>query len=407
MTALTFDPDLVLPSMPKPGVNGHSKPGKTNQPVDRALLDLYQDLWEADVDQPDELARLVFLLAEYRIKIPNALLRYIPLGRDLAKAHQGPGSIASLTEIAPLYRQGRTYGQGSRQEVCDILFRLVSPKMSSLHPQDQIIIYKAIDSISQNGDTTITSYGEIDFGTEYEHTEIEKFESGFRPIDLVTRGLYQSLVIMMGNPGTGKTSIMLTFMEELIRSGHECWFFENEIPLQLMMARSAPIRERLGQVEGSKLFCGPYDIVSIGEMVRANPNPNRIIFFDSPDVYSGVSTGERRFDMEEAYKLLIQLKMDVKMVVVASQPRRADSTLSMKSVAESWAKAWYCDIMLGIEKNGFNSLRMSVLKNRFGPNLRNVYFQYDYANLSWFLADDGQADWDDIPGQITEEEKDY
>jgi hypothetical protein len=215
------------------------------------------------------------------------------------------------------------------------------------------------------------------------------------PLDIVTGGLYQSLLVMMGAPGTGKTSMMLTMMEALIEQNacEEVWFFQNEIPFRMMEGRLSHIRQRITFRPGDRVTCGPYSSDKIVAEVLANPNPNRIIFFDSPDVQFSSPTGERRFDLERSYQQLILIKPKTKMIIIPSQPRRNDTNLSLQSPAESWAKAWYADIMIGLQRAGTDQVLMKVVKNRFGPNLGSLHFHYDYSDLSYTLPEGIGSEW--------------
>src|SRR6185369_13476416 len=109
---------------------------------------------------------------------------------------------------------------------------------------------------------------------------------------------------------------------------------------------------------------------------------------DSPDVMAGGTLEGRRFALEEIYRDLIRLKQHCKHVFVASQARRQDRTLSQESVAEAWAKAFYVDIIITMNRMGrgtgqWSRVRSSVGKNRFGPPDRELNFSFNYADLSW------------------------
>ncbi|MCB1041200.1 MAG: hypothetical protein KDA94_16945, partial [Acidimicrobiales bacterium] len=93
-----------------------------------------------------------------------------------------------------------------------------------------------------------------------------------------------------------------------------------------------------------------------------------------------------------AYQYLIGAKPNNLMVVVPSQPRRSDGALSMRSVAESWAKAWYADIMIALMSAGRGSILAQTVKNRFGKNNEKMFFDYDPVDCSWGV---GAQDWED------------
>ena len=122
-----------------------------------------------------------------------------------------------------------------------------------------------------------------------------------------------------------------------------------------------------------------------------------MLFRSSPDVMAGGSGESKRFALEDIYMGLIRLKSLTKGIFVTSWPRRKDTTITMESVSEAWAKAWYSDIMIGWTKlgrspnSGMNNVRLNVPKNRFGPSDNSVVFQYNYANLLWELTEGARS----------------
>lgn len=382
-----FKPTTVVPSK-KPSAKSQSS--KANIQKDEVV---YDD-WDNQVD----FARLVYLIVQHKVQLPNPLPRYLPYGTELAQAWKGLGCVGSIDLIGPLYRKGKAWGEGSLEECVDILFRAVEPRVSDLAPSKRLEIYGIINDMIKTDDTTLVEFEEITFDEDYDEDEIPKFNSGFEPLDITTGGLYQGVWVVMGTPGTGKTSTMLTILEELAHQypEKEIWFFENEIPGRMMKARTAKIRHRLGKTSNVTLFTGPHNAFTILEKIKLNPNPDRFIFFDSPDVDAGVDTGVKHEDLEKAYKALIRIKMLSALVIVSSQPRRSDNSLSMKSVGNSWAKAQFCDGLIGLEMNGFNTIKLTVLKNRFGPLGRSIFYQYDYIDMTWNINGITQNDWSDI-----------
>ena len=65
--------------------------------------------------------------------------------------------------------------------------------------------------------------------------------------------------------------------------------------------------------------------------------------------------------------------------------------MSLESVAEAWAKAWYADTVTGLMRNGdptpqgAHRLKMVNFKNRFGPLGNTVYFNIDYKTYEYEL----------------------
>jgi hypothetical protein len=65
----------------------------------------------------------------------------------------------------------------------------------------------------------------------------------------------------------------------------------------------------------------------------------------------------------------------------------------MASVAESWAKAWYADMIVGIQPAPAQQLRFRVLKNRFGPRDNQITFNFNLEDLTWDST--GELDLED------------
>jgi predicted ATP-dependent serine protease len=252
----------------------------------------------------------------------------------------------------------------------------------------QIAMYSASEEVELIRDEVI----DLDNDSEFElDNVIPKWETGFTPMDAITGGHYQSITMLIGRPGHGKTSLMLSILESMVISNvaSSVWFVELEIPGELMRYRIKPIRERTNFRKGKDLLlCGNHTIESIQEMVKENPDPGRVIFIDSPDVMASGAGEQKRHVLEEIYLKLIQLKWDTQALIVSSWPRRRDRTISLESAAEAWAKAWYSDIIIGLAKlgqtrSGMNNVRLNIVKNRFGPSEQETTFQYNYNDLSW------------------------
>jgi len=248
----------------------------------------------------------------------------------------------------------------------------------------------------------------LEESAEYDDADLPKFQSGFTPLDDVLGGFYQGIVTLMAKTGQGKTSLMLSLMEAIRENdaADEIWFFEMEIPARLMMYRLRPARKRTKFLPADRIICGNTTSSQILARVRENPNPNRVIFVDSPDVMAGGLGEAKRFGIEAIYRDLVSVKECSKMVVVASQIKRGTrGRLSMEDVAEAWTKVHYSDILIGATKLGkvirnLSQVRLTVSKNRFGLADQEVVFGFNYADLSWENGNrpqssnvDDQEDW--------------
>lgn len=364
-----------------------------------------------------EAERLVYLAAEVKPPLPhNGLMKYINQGDLLQKVAtfgiQGTSKDygVPLDQLEHLYNRGASLGRGSEEEfrilLASQMLESLDLKRDELPTSDYLDLTRRIAEYSSGTNLQIIETNIIDLSDDSHFDsrlgELPKWNTGFTPLDVLTGGHYQSITMLIGRPGHGKTSIMLSLLESLVETPEvsSTWFFELEIPSKLMLYRLLPIRERVNfRKDKDILFCGNFTIDDVLEKVRADPDPNRVILIDSPDVMASDTGEDKRFKLEQIYLKLIQLKWLCKAVIVASWPRRRDNVISLESAAEAWAKAWYSDVIVGINKlgsalGGMTNVRLNIVKNRFGPSDQETTFQYDYADLHWDYAGQGpEDDW--------------
>lgn len=362
------------------------------------------------------LPRLVYLASEHKPPLPKPLARLLPQGDLIAQvASQGftnavlNGSLPA-EQLEYLYSQGRfaitdngnkgvkkrRVNRGSPDEFRLLVGQIVSEELElskdSLNFTDYLALYRVVhDYVVFGGDELVASE-EVVLSETREDVDMPKFNSGFEPLDLVLGGFYQGIITLMGKPGHGKTSLMLTLMEELIRTNQasSVWFYEVEIPMKLMLYKLRYSLKRTHFREDDRLVTGSFTTREIISRIQENPDPDRIIIIDGPDTMAVAGEG-KRFALEAIYRDLIRMKQLAKMVVVSSQPRRKDGHLGMESVSEAWAKAQYSDVVIGIHRLGLRGgmveIMANVPKNRFGIPDREIKFLYDYEDLSWDLDD--------------------
>ena len=298
-------------------------------------------------------------------------------------------------QIQVMYESGSINGSGSADE-----FRMLASQYLTQELElrrDEFLLAEWLDRIAEvnvylkNKSDDLVGSEEISLNAEVDDEEMPKFWSGFGPLDEVMGGLYQGIITIMAKSGHGKTSFMLSLMEAFRQSNvaDELWFFENEIPVRLMMYRLRASRQRTQFKSGDKMICGFTSSAEILRRVIEEPNPNRVIFIDSPDVMAGGMGENKRHGIEAIYRDMVSIKERSMLVVAASQVRRRDGrTLTMESVAEAWTKVHYSDMLatavkLGPIVRGYSQVRMTVPKNRFGLADQEVTFGYNYADLSW------------------------
>lgn len=335
-------------------------------------------------------SRLVYLISKHQVSIPRQIARHLPGSDWLTQLHLGLGAAASeldipLKKVTKAYEEGKALGPGSSFEARKIIAQMVMDEMDrkDLDLTDRIAVTAALDRFMTKSE--LVEEEEVDLSDVEIPEAIPKFKSGFTPLDLVLDDCYQGLYIIMARPGTGKTSVLLSIQEAFVKQGTPTLFVESEISKSMMLGRMKPILDRTPYTSKDRLVCGGWSAKELLEYVREHPDPNRVVFFDGPDAVGGAEGTDRRFQLERAYQDLVRVKTVSRAVFVSSQPRRNDSRLSISSTAESWAKAWYADVMLALDPIPSVSpkLRFRVVKNRFGPNDQQVTFDYNLVDLSW------------------------
>lgn len=363
----------------------------------------------------DRMPRLVYLASRLErdaIKMPRDIRRYVPnfdLYEEVAK-NGLEGAAESLDIPRPqmhkLTELGRVGGKGSPQE-----FRLLIAKevmdneaLSELAVPRRLGIMSLVDRYVNGATDNIIETDEAALNTTDIPDGIPKFLTGFTPLDTVLGGdgCYQGILMFMAQPGEGKTSTMVSVMEWLKRSNPD-WqmlFFEQEIPLRLMLARMKPVMQRVKFGSRDMIICGQMSIEEIIKRLSKPPiNPDRVVFIDSPDAMPGLGSDNTTRELGHIFRQLVKIKETSCLVVVSTQPnRRVTGPLTKASPANSWEKVWYVDMMVSVAKMGTNKMRMHTLKNRFGIEGTEVFYQYDLRDFTFDprSVETQEDDWSDV-----------
>lgn len=369
----------------------------------------------------DQLPRLIYLAEEHRPPFPKSLSRIVPQG-DLILAVATKGltkatldSSLPKEQLAQLYEKGKkgAYKKndvGSIEEFQMLVGQLASTELELRKEEMDFTEYLGQFQLVSQYVTSIADElvdtQEVDLGSEFDEPVLPKFPSGYGPLDAVTDGLYQGILTVVGKTGHGKTRNMLTLMGALkqTRAASSVWFYEVEIPLSLMLYMTKDMRDRVKFEKGDKIRTGMFTTKEILDAIEEDPDPNRVIFIDGPDAMAVASGEGKRFALEYIYRDIMRIKQRSKLVVVSSQSRRKDSTITLESVAEAWAKTWYSDVVIGVQKvgrapGGLSRIRMNIVKNRFGVEGREIMFPYNFETLGWELdqfdieAMEAEEDW--------------
>lgn len=369
-----------------------------------------------------QAARLFYLAQELRSPIPANLVKYLRQGEILqglasygvSGLEQGLG--IERKQLQKLIDLGAKEGKATREEWKFLVTSLITEELIAQKDSMKLADYIGrSDALSRwmNGSSSLINSEE---GTWEDDGEmIAKWDIGFPPFDMIFEGFYQGLFTIMGSTGTGKTTHMLALAEQFRRTkrASEVWFFQTEIPQAMFKYRMRPISQRTKFIPGKdRIFYGHQSIAEIIEMCKSNPDPNRVIFHDSPDVLAGGSAEEgRRFELESLFRDLVILKSLCKAVFVASQVRRKDRRITIASGSESWAKAWYADGIIGLQKMGFTGenalMKAVVVKNRFGPVDFEINYEFDQVEIKGTLGPKSKkraAGWTEDDGENPEAE---
>jgi hypothetical protein len=308
------------------------------------------------------------------------------------------------------YRAGMKAGLGTEEE-----YRLLVGQMvqAELNIQQEVmklsdwldIARQAAEFIQTEKPDYMMDREETSLAIDDEGAAIPKFETGFMPLDMILHGMYNGICTVVGLPGEGKTSMMLLWMH-LMRSNpnnhiEEVWFYESEITKSMMLYKTAPLRRQFQYGQNDRLVTGDFTMREIMDDIRRNPNPNRAVFIDGPDVMAG-GTGEgKRYALETIYRNLVWVKQRSAVVVVSSQSKRGmrGDDMSQEDVSDSFDKSRYSDMIVLLKKyarapGNKDAVRMKVGKNRFGPSGEQTTVHINYDTFDWVLPNTEAATQD-------------
>jgi energy-coupling factor transporter ATP-binding protein EcfA2 len=315
----------------------------------------------------DVFSRLVYMLKTMKLELPSWLKYKIQFINDIEKP---------LVLFSPLmkaaFNKGAVYGETSIEEFKQVLHTVVAGELKTF--EDNKRFWDYVNSLSeglfeQNEETWLE---DLDSGEE-----IEKFNSGFGLFDKAVNGWYQSIVTVAGTPGSGKTTLLLSLMGQLARF-YPVWYYQTEIPGSLIKTRIKKIKPPTFD-KGCKVFTGNYSTDSILAEIKRNPDSNRIIIYDSPEIKP--SALDTLPYWEKVYQDLVSIKMNCRMVIVTSQTKQniGWDDLGIYSLSDSAAKARYSDVILYIGRI-LDTVLVKTAKNRFG-SLGTTSGLYDYQSM--------------------------
>lgn len=374
---------------------------------------------------PDDISRLLFLSDALRIPIPAQISKSVFMG-DLMTLVSTKGYKAAITDLGiPADQLDQAMKRGAEDGPADESeFRMLiaAQALEGIDGSiEELGVSKYLGLVGMINDFSKASKSDmIAFRRESMHNieadeDFPKWNTNLAPIDMLTEGVYQGIHLLLAKSGSGKTSTMLTLVECLARAGFQSlWYVSTEIPMKMMKYRMSPIIARTALPKGFEIMTGQITPKQLLHMHEEEFDESRVIVHDSPDALGSGAGDQRRFTLEDHYRDLVALKEKCAAVFTVSQVRRKDRVLGMDSVAESWAKAWYSDIIwtigrTGFLPNGLARMHASVVKNRFGVVDRKISYLYNYATLEYelpagtqvtFLDDDWEGNSEDVDPTI-------
>ena len=339
------------------------------------MNDLFGDLTTEEnfypsISKEDSYGRTVYLLEHLGIKLPAWVKSKFPFGNDLDK----PKSLWSPL-LQTSYKTGKSFGEGDLNEFRQCIDKVLIAELKEYNERAKF--WEWLGSLSEgifdeNLEIVIQDIEDVE--------GIERFKTGFKPFDdCVRKGFYQAIVTVAANPGSGKTTMLLAAMKELAQQ-FEVWYFQTEIPAQMIQATLYKLEPSKWPNE-CRLFCGNYSTKSILDKIKKNPNPNRVIIYDSPEIAS--TTLDPLIYWKQVYQDLVSIKMHSKIVFVTSQIKQGIPfpDLNMYSLSDAASKGRYSDIIIYIDKYNDNAL-FATKKDRFGSwGTSMVKFDYDKIKI--------------------------
>lgn len=348
------------------------------------------------------LARLFYLSCELRPDLPeNKLLNL--LGKawpdmirsgaqyGLAGSSQALPTI-SFDQLSNFYMMGAESGatpdlEEFRSALSGAIYERICGN-ENLSVLDQINMASKLGlwlngRASQNGDS------EIDWDQEVTTPMYTKV--GFWPIDQIhsDKGVPQGICTVLSQPGVGKSTIGTGMGLEWRRKN-----IGSVIMLQTELSPAGMRKKIDGMIHPhDKLFRSGIDRIIFGRRQVAqaldtmidNPDPNRLVLFDSVTGYCGQGDGpDSRTRFAELYDALCQVKNASRLVFAFSHVRRGEDMAHIEMSAGSSAIERFSDSLIYLSSDqvplpdGRVEIKIESIKNRWDQQQRPFKFLFNY-----------------------------
>lgn len=332
--------------------------------------------------------RLLYLTRELQVKLPPTITSRIPGGPWLSSLRSLVDPLApdqSQTQAVRLYSLGSTLGPPTMDELLHLVTSILDGQ-GDLSGAEWLEVAKSLAGLRAGIlglSETIESFSDLSTET------FVSFPTGFVPLDAVLGGgITPGIILFIGAPGSGKSSIMMMIAEALshtLADDQPIIYVQTEMPSAVFKTRFAPIKARSTFRPQDTLICAPWGTSEIMDYLKGVNNPKSILIYDSPDPLLLAGTGDSvRFSIAQAWMDFIRIKQSMaSAILVTSWSRRGESgSLSMESGAEGAAKERYSDAVLGINPETDGRLRLDCYKNRMGRPDGSFSFMPNWGSLT-------------------------
>jgi Mrp family chromosome partitioning ATPase len=349
----------------------------------------------------NQSARIFYLQTQHKLSIPTSIAAAMNNGDVIQKAGAlGLEGVIVDRNLDPkktreFWQRGASSGYGTEDElkalVADEVYsRLIAQDKSSLDVAKVMSDIWSWQQVRGNGSSVDTI--ETSFADSVDDDGIDYFKTGVVPFDDMFGGtVSQGIHILAAKPGSGKTTLLLALAENMRRqlgNSGSIWYYNLELPsrmIQSIISRGPQKRTKF--LNQDRIYTGQYTIEQVVERVKDNPDPDRVLIYDGPDVAAFWVAKERRFAIEHIYMHLLSIKEHCKLIIVSSQVPRHGETMVLGALAESSFKANTAD-RVGIFEveeryplEGTSNVRMKSVKNRYGPTDIEIGATFDYRNV--------------------------
>lgn len=345
------------------------------------------------------LARLFYLQVETKAPLPNKQLMGL-MGKTWAKAlttanESGIASgAANYEQLVAFYSQGAESGiapteQEFRALLTDYLLEQLGDKEETLTTKERAVLYGAIARYYE-GKQGIIANERVSFATEAPPQS--RFLSGFPALDYVAgNGLCTGVVTILAKTGNGKSSLSFAIAKSWAKEqGSSVWVFDPEMGKGMALTRINGMGVDWGAYASvPELFLGYYCIEDVLKQVEEEPDPDRLIIFDSLDAVCGNGmTPESQQLFIRNYESAIKLLDHCKLVIITTQIKRGSDYTDVEGASGSSIIEKRSSLLIGTQKgmllpNGGNEVTFKGLKNRMGPGGLKQCFAFDYATCSY------------------------